>query len=80
MMKMQEDIEQKLCQIFCVVKEYKEVAEGVKDVERSVSRTKYNDTKCNVDNSASMSGQLHKPEENQRYQLNTKKSSEVIKE
>ena len=56
------------------------IAEGAKDVERSVSRTKYNDPKCNVDNSTSMSGQLPKPEENQSYQLNTKKLSEVIKE
>ena len=80
MMKMQEDIEQMRSQICCVVKECKEVAEGVKDVERSVSRTKYNDPKCYVDNSASMSGQLPKPEENQRYQLNTKKLLEVIKE
>ena len=80
MMKMQEDIKQMRSQICCVVKECKEVAEGVKDVERSISRTKYNDPKCNVDNSASMSGQLPKPEKNQRYQLNIKKLSEVIKE
>ena len=80
MMKMQEDIEQMRSQICCVAKECKEVAEGVKDVERSVSRTKYYDQKCNVDNSANMSGQLLKPEENQRYQLNTKKLLEVIKE
>ena len=80
MMKMQEDIEQMRSQICCVVKACKEVAEGVKDVERSISRTKYNDLKCNVDNSASMSGQISKPEENQRYQLNSKKLSEVIKE
>ena len=81
-MKMQEDIEHMRSQIglCCIVKECKEVAEGVKDVERSVFRTKYNDPKCNVENSASMSGQLPKPEEKQRYQLNTKKLSEIIKE
>ena len=78
MMKMQEDIEQMRSQICCVVKKCKKVVAGVKDVERSVSRTKYNDPNCNVDNSASMSGQIPKPEENQGYQLNTKKLSEVM--
>ena len=80
MMKIQEDIEQMRSQICCVVKACKEVDESVKDVERSISRTNYNDLKCNVDNSASMSGLLSKPEENQSYQLNTTKLSEVIKE
>ena len=67
-------------QVCCVEKKCKEVGEGVKDVEISVSRTKCNDPMCNVNNSASMSGQLPKPEENQRYQLKTKKLSEVFKE
>ena len=79
-MKIQEDLEQMRSQICCVVKECKEVADGGKDIERLVFRTKCNDSKCNVDNSASVSGQLPKPEENQKYQLNIKKLSEVIKE